>query len=206
MRTCPAFSVCSHLAYYGRRGVGHHDLTWLTARKASAHSRFHATAAITHKASSTPPVLKSPFAASTTTQPQDRLGHASTLTALHKARELITRILPPQSPELSFWNDILRDVSDEISRPSLTSNEEKITIVGMSDVPNLFQSDLRSHVTAIVVYSIDEFSGGEALVSALLQDPFSPDAENARITGRWEGREEDTRLEIECASFVLTYH
>jgi hypothetical protein len=56
------------------------------------------------------------------------------------------------------------------------------------------------------VYSLDEFSGGEALVSALLQDPFSPEAENARIVSRWEGREQDTRLDIECASFMLPYH
>ncbi|KAH9062455.1 hypothetical protein EDB87DRAFT_304621 [Lactarius vividus] len=175
MRTCPAFSVRGHLAYYSRRGVGH-DLSWLAAGKASVHSRFYATAAVAHK-HPTPSILKSPFASSTT-QPQDRLGYASTLTALHKARELVARILPPQSPELSFWNDILRDVSDEASRCSLTSNEENITIV---------------------VYSVDEFSGGEALVSALLQDPFSPDAENERITGRWEGREQDTRLDIEYA-------
>ncbi|KAF8260964.1 hypothetical protein EI94DRAFT_1810985 [Lactarius quietus] len=177
MRTCPAFSVCSHLAYYGRRRAGH-DLARLTARKAPVQSRFYATAAVAHKASSTLSVLKSPFASSST-QPRDKLGHASTLTALHKARELITRVLPPQSPDLSFWNDILRDVSDETCRCSLTSNEEKITIV---------------------VYSVDEFSGGEALVSALLQDPFSPEAENVRITGRWEGREQDTRLDIEYAA------
>ncbi|KAH9033145.1 hypothetical protein EDB84DRAFT_1676411 [Lactarius hengduanensis] len=30
-------------------------------------------------------------------------------------------------------------------------------------------------------------------------DPFSPEAENGRITGRWEGRKEDTRLDIEYA-------
>ncbi|KAH9046088.1 hypothetical protein EDB84DRAFT_742205 [Lactarius hengduanensis] len=173
MRTCPAFSVRGHLTYYSRRGVGH-DLSWLAAGKASVHSRFYATAAVAHEP---PSILKSPFTSSTT-QPLDRLGHASTLTALHKARELVARILPPQSPELSFWNDILRDVSDETSRCSLTSNEEFITIV---------------------VYSVDEFSGGEALVSALLQDPFSPETENGRITRRWEGREQDTRLDIEYA-------
>lgn len=132
MRTCPTFSVCGHLAYYSRRGAGH-DLSWLAARKAAAHSRFYAAAAIAHKASPTLSVPQSPFASSAT-QPQNRLGHASTLTALHKARELITRILPPQSPELSFWNDVLRDVSDETSRSSLTLNEEKITIVGMFNV------------------------------------------------------------------------
>ncbi|KAI9455427.1 hypothetical protein BJY52DRAFT_1121925 [Lactarius psammicola] len=178
MRTCPAFSTCGHLAYYSRRGVGH-DLSWFAARKAAAsvYSHFYATAAIAHRASPNPSVLRSPFASSVT-QPQDKLGHASTLTALHKTRELMTRVLPPQSPELSFWNDILRDVSDETCRSSLTSTGEKITIV---------------------VYSVDEFSGGEALVSALLQDPFSPEAENVRITGRWEGHEQDTRLDIECA-------
>ena len=130
MRSCPTFSVCSHLAHYSRRGVGH-DLAKLAAtRRSSVHSRLYATAAVAHESPSTPSVLKSPFASSST-QPPYKLGHASTLTALHKARELITRILPPQSPELSFWNDILRDVSDETCRCSLTSNEEKITIVGM---------------------------------------------------------------------------
>lgn len=55
------------------------------------------------------------------------------------------------------------------------------------------------------MYSVDEFSGGEALVSALLQDPFSPEVENVRITSRWESRGQDTRLDIEYASFLLTY-
>ena len=191
MRTCPTFSLCSHLVYYGRRGAGH-DLALLGA---SVHSRLYATATIAHKAPSTSPVLKSPFAPSAT-QPHDKLGHASTLTALHKARELVTRVLPPQSPELSFWNDILRDVSDQTSRSSLPFDKEKITIVGMSEVP-VFRSELRAHTSSFVVYSVDEFSGGETLVSALLQDPFSPEADNARIAGRWEGREQDTRLDIE---------
>ena len=44
---------------------------------------------------------------------------------------------------------------------------------------------------------MDEFSGGEALVSALLQDPFSPEIESVRISKRWEGREQDSRLDIE---------
>ena len=35
-------------------------------------------------------------------------------------------------------------------------------------------------------------------MSALLQDPFSPEAENIRISKRWEGREQDSRLDIEC--------
>ena len=129
MRSCPTFSPCSHLARYSRRGVGH-DLARLVATRRACRS--YATAAVAHKSPSTPSVLKSPFASSSS-QPPDKLGHASTLTALHKARELITRILPPQSPELSFWNDILRDVSDETCRCSLTSNEENITVVGMSD-------------------------------------------------------------------------
>lgn len=44
---------------------------------------------------------------------------------------------------------------------------------------------------------MDEFSGGESLVSALLQDPFSPEVESVRVSKRWEGREQDSRLDIE---------
>jgi hypothetical protein len=34
-------------------------------------------------------------------------------------------------------------------------------------------------------------------VSALLQDPFSPEAECIRISKRWEGHEQDAKLDIE---------
>ncbi|KAI0256400.1 hypothetical protein BJV78DRAFT_1273232 [Lactifluus subvellereus] len=124
--------------------------------------------------SASPPSL-APLAA----QRPNRLQHARTLTALYTARELIARILPPQSPELSFWDDVLREASDETSDSNLSSKEYRATIV---------------------VYAVDEFSGGDALVSALLQDPFSPEVENVRISSRWEGHEQDTRLDIEYAS------
>ncbi len=52
---------------------------------------------------------------------------------------------------------------------------------------------------------MDEFSGGESLVSALLQDPFSPEVEDARLLKRWEGREQDSRLDIEYGGYMLTY-
>ena len=63
----------------------------------------------------------------------------------------------------------------------------------------------RAHAS-FLVYAVDEFSGGESFVSALLQDPFSPEAENIRVLKRWEGREQDSRLDIECGGSVLTYH
>jgi hypothetical protein len=54
-----------------------------------------------------------------------------------------------------------------------------------------------------LVYPVDEFFGGDALVSALLQDPFSLEAENVRISSRWGGRERDNSIDIECASYTL---
>jgi hypothetical protein len=57
---------------------------------------------------------------------------------------------------------------------------------------------------SLAVYPVDEFSGGESLVSALLQDPFSPEAESERITKRWEGHDQNTRLDIECGRIVFT--
>jgi hypothetical protein len=65
---------------------------------------------------------------------------------------------------------------------------------------------LAHHSCICVVYAVDEFSGGESLVSALLQDPFSSEVESIRISKRWEGREKDTRLDIECGDRVCTYH
>ena len=52
---------------------------------------------------------------------------------------------------------------------------------------------------------MDGFCGGESLVSALLQDLFSPEVESVRISKRWEGREQDSRLDIEYGGYVLTY-
>ena len=34
---------------------------------------------------------------------------------------------------------------------------------------------------SFTVYAVDGFSGGESLVSALLQDPFSPEVESAQM-------------------------
>ena len=59
---------------------------------------------------------------------------------------------------------------------------------------------------AFVVYAVDEFSGGESFISALLQDPFSSEAESIRILRRWEGRGHGTRLDIECGGPVLTHY
>ncbi|KAH9985813.1 hypothetical protein BJV74DRAFT_886171 [Russula compacta] len=111
---------------------------------------------------------------------QNRIGlqHAHTLTVLHKTHELVARILPPQSLEQYFWNEVLDEVSHEVTRSNLTSKEDRVSIV---------------------FYAVDEFSGGESLVSALLQDPFSPEGESVRISRRWEGREKDTKLDIEYA-------
>ena len=54
--------------------------------------------------------------------------------------------------------------------------------------------------SSLAVYPVDEFSGGESLVSALLQGPFSPEVESERITKRWEGCVQGTRLDIECVA------
>ncbi|KAI0295845.1 hypothetical protein B0F90DRAFT_1669978 [Multifurca ochricompacta] len=155
-----------------------HETPGLVSAKSLLHFRFHATvtASLARKTFSTP---ASSFVSSAE-QHSNKTQHAHTLTALHTARELVTRVLP-QSSESLIWNEVLRDVSDETSRSNLTAEEDKISIV---------------------VYAVDEFSGGEALVSALLQDPFL-EAENARITSRWEGREQDTRLDVEYTALPI---
>ena len=59
--------------------------------------------------------------------------------------------------------------------------------------------------SSLAVYPVDEFSGGESLVSALLQGPFSPEVESERITKRWEGHDQSTRLDIECGGIMFTF-
>lgn len=119
MRTCPSFSLRGHIVSYPR-----HRVVYSLFRAPSTLSfPRQATSPLIHRASST-------SSASPTAQPQNRLQHARTLTALHTARELITRILPPQSPELSFWDDVLREASDETCGSNLSSKEYRATIVG----------------------------------------------------------------------------
>ncbi|KAI0268870.1 hypothetical protein BC834DRAFT_968281 [Gloeopeniophorella convolvens] len=172
MQPCPGFPARAQLASHSRR-IAHNLLGSRTHHALSAKAiRFHATAAaLAQKTPSATPAQTAPPAVA-----PNKLQHAQALTALHTARELIPRILPPQSPELSFWNGVLRDVSEETSRASLTSQGDNVTVV---------------------VYPVDEFAEGEELVTALLQDPFSSEEDNARIVKRWEGRERDTRLDIE---------
>ncbi|KAH9963836.1 hypothetical protein BC827DRAFT_1375221 [Russula dissimulans] len=176
MRTCSLFSVGRHLPLGCRPSlVRSSSVVTSTGSQVYLDSHSQATAApIIYKGPSKTPTYTSSFASSAARHPL-RLQHAHTLTALHTTRELITRILP-QSSEISFWNAVLGQVSHEISRSNLTSNGDSVTIV---------------------VYAVDEFSGGESLVSALIQDPFSPEAESVRISRRWESHEHDSRLEIE---------
>ncbi len=137
MRTCSSISIYRHLSTIRRRPVPcsliHSSSTIApTGSPSPIHFDLHATAAPSHNSktsSSTLPTSTSPFA-SLAAQHPNRLQHARTLTVLHTARELITRILPPQSPESFFWNKVLCEASDEISRSNLTSKGDRITIVG----------------------------------------------------------------------------
>lgn len=66
----------------------------------------------------------------------------------------------------------------------------------------LGQCSASAHAS-FAVYAVDEFSGGESLVSALLESPFSPEVESVRISKRWEGREQDSRLDIEYGVYSM---
>ena len=136
MRTCPSSSIYRHLSPLRRRPVSYslvHSCSALAATGSPVHLDSHATANPIHNlkaaSSSALPISASSFA-SLTGQDPNRLQHARTLTALHTARELIARIFPSQSPEAYFWNKVLCEASDEISRSNLTSKGDRITIVG----------------------------------------------------------------------------
>jgi hypothetical protein len=132
MRRWHSFSLCRRLAPLNRRPVSCspiHSSAQLAPTASQPHFDSQTSVTSTHDASSTPSSSKSSITSVTARHP-NRLQHGHTLTVLHTARELIARILPPQSVELSFWNDVLCDVSNEISRSSLISKEDKVTIVG----------------------------------------------------------------------------
>jgi hypothetical protein len=141
MRTCPSSSIYRHLSHLRRRPVSYslvHSCSALAVTGSPVHLDSHATAIPTHSlkassssssSSSTLPTSAHSYASLAARDP-NRLQHAHTLTALHTARELIARIFPSQSPESSFWNKVLCETSDEISRSNLTSKEDRITIVG----------------------------------------------------------------------------
>ena len=139
MRTCPSSSIYRHISPLRRRPASYsfaHSCNALAVTGSPVQLDSHATAIPTHnlKAAaaavpSTLPISASSFA-SLAAQHPNRLQHARTLTALHTARELVARILPSQSPESSFWNKVLCEASDEISRSNITSKGDRITIVG----------------------------------------------------------------------------
>lgn len=58
-----------------------------------------------------------------------RLQHAHLLTAVHNARELLPRILDPESEELQFWSSALRDTADELAGVG-TGKENRLKVVG----------------------------------------------------------------------------
>jgi hypothetical protein len=125
MRTCPSFSLRAHREAYS---LFQHRST--ESYYKGSLSFFRPQAALLRKPSWTFSTFAPSFASSAVQrQNGDRLQHAHTVTALYTARELISRILPPQSPGSSFWVDILRETSDEVCRSNLVSNEHKATTI-----------------------------------------------------------------------------
>lgn len=132
MRTCSSFSIYRHLSSLRRRSVSYSLVCSYSTAPAGSPLHFdsHTPAVPTHKASPSTLSTSTPSFTSLAAGHPTGLQHARTLTALHTARELVARILPPESLESSFWNKVICDVSDEISRSNLTSKEDRITIVG----------------------------------------------------------------------------
>lgn len=54
------------------------------------------------------------------------------------------------------------------------------------------------------VYSVDEQAGGDAVVQALLEDPFSSEADLKKVRGRWSGRDGAGRIDIRCVLCTLS--
>lgn len=103
------------------------------------------------------------------------------LTVLHKTRSLLPRILPPssngirQTLSLDLWSALLEKAHRDLCLSTAAQQEDHVRIA---------------------VYGCDDLSGAQELVTALLDHPFSNDAQRAAIQNRWK----DTRAGIESVS------
>lgn len=51
------------------------------------------------------------------------------------------------------------------------------------------------------MYGVDELADAQALVGALLEDPFASEAEVEAVRRRWEGRQEEGLVVIEYVHY-----
>lgn len=55
-----------------------------------------------------------------------------------------------------------------------------------------------------IVYGVDEFASAEALVSALLEDPFATEQEVEAVKQRWDGRDDKVVIEYVHVNLLLS--
>ncbi|KAI0339810.1 hypothetical protein BDW22DRAFT_1486518 [Trametopsis cervina] len=107
----------------------------------------------------------------------DQSHRPSVRTVLHKAELLLPRVLSlhedsSKPTSLKFWKGVLNQAYDSLN------------------------ASPTNRAARVVVYGYDECSGSQELVTALLEEPFSPKAQKHAVQNRWKGLEQESHLII----------
>ncbi|PSR76504.1 hypothetical protein PHLCEN_2v8407 [Hermanssonia centrifuga] len=108
---------------------------------------------------------------------QESFLRRKTRTTLHRTEQFLPRVLPvgkksQSAASLSFWQKLLDGAYDDLNHPPADA------------------------AARVVVYGCDQYSGARDLVTALLEEPFAPEARKTKIQQRWNGVDEDASLSI----------
>ena len=121
--------------------------------------------------------------------------HTPVRTVLHKTAAFAPRVLPsPVSDSApstaAFWEEVLDGTYDRLNS---IAAEAPARVVGES---NNEKTSLKDTERVDVVYGCDQYSGARDLITALLEEPFAPEARRDAIRQRWTGANQDVERTI----------
>jgi hypothetical protein len=126
--------------------------------------------------------------------PPNTIRHEA-LTLQHKVENLLEPVFrvgerPSGLPcTIQIWRDILSDAFDNLS----TAADRPARVVGKFRLP----CSIRKPTPIHVVFPVDEWSGAQDLVTALLEEPLCSDqSQKDTLKNRWEGVNSSDHLTI----------
>lgn len=162
-------------------GSAHSDLsTFRNRNKTKAWASTHSRRSLTNAA------LKTSIKSSIEV-PSHR---HQTLTLLHKTTAFISGILAKGLPTesvstLNFWKGALSKVYNDMSIGETTGT--KVRVACESLIQWIFIEDLIYGILNALVYGVDEWSGAQDVITALLEDPLaSTEQQIESLRNRWE--------------------
>lgn len=113
---------------------------------------------------------------------------SSIRTILHKTESFLPRVLSTHKKastftNLGFWQAVLNGAYDRVNSKEA---DRAARVVGMLHARMSTIGKVNNSLISRVVYSYDEFSGARELVTALLEEPFTPEVQKQSIRDRWK--------------------